>query len=156
MFGWRRKMKYNARQSKQLNDNLKIMVNKKPYPNPDFMLQTCWNYKMCNLYVPWRNGSKILTLKEFLSIVNNESEKILIATQQGAHGYPSSIARYKKIERINNHFGGKLCWNCHRTFDFWGAKGKKVRVNEENSAYVQDVKATIMETFGEIYAYYGS
>ena len=34
-------MKYNARQSKQLNDNLKIMVNKKPYPNPDFMLQTC-------------------------------------------------------------------------------------------------------------------
>ena len=35
-------------------------------------------------------------------------------------------------------------------------RGKKVRVNEENSAYVQDVKATIMETFGEIYAYYGS
>ena len=125
-------MKYNARQSKQLNDNLKIMVNKKPYPNPDFMLQTCWNYKMCNLYVSWRNESKILTLKEFLSIVNNESEKILIATQQGAHAYPSSIARYKNMEQINNHFGGKLCWNCHRTFDFGVQKVKKLELMKKN------------------------
>ena len=45
---------------------------------------------------------------------------------------------------------------CAAFFALGLGKGKKVRVNEENSAYVQDVKATIMETFGEIYAYYGS
>ena len=61
--------------------------------------------------------------------------------------------RYKNMEQINNHFGGKLCWNCHRTFDFWGAKGKKVRVNEENSPMVT---ITIMETFLGRYVHYGS
>tara|TARA_R110001583_G_scaffold16884_4_gene68982 strand:+ start:1479 stop:1928 length:450 start_codon:yes stop_codon:yes gene_type:complete len=147
-------MSNNSKQSKRLNDNLKIEVNKKSYPNPELMLQTCWNYKTCNLYDPWRDKSNKLKLEKFFSIVHNESEKILIATQQGAHAYPSSIATYKNINEINNYFGGKLCWNCHRKLDFWGGKGRKVRVNEENASYVQEIKANIMETFGEIYKYY--
>tara|TARA_R100001377_G_C3171929_1_gene103395 strand:- start:553 stop:1002 length:450 start_codon:yes stop_codon:yes gene_type:complete len=148
-------MTNNSKQSKQLNIFLKDLTNRKLYPNPTYMLHTCWNFKYCALYDKWRDGVDSFTLEKFISIVHNNSDEILIATQQGAHAFPSSIASIKNINTINNEFGGKLCWNCHRTFDFWGAKGSKIRVNEENASYVKLFKEDLLNSFGEIYRYYG-
>ena len=148
-------MSNNSKQSKQLNNNLEIIVNSKSYPNPTYMLHTCWNFKSCALYDKWRDGVDSFTLEKFLSIVHNNPTEILIATQQGAHAFPSSIASDKNINEINNQFGGKTCWNCHRTFDFLGEKGSKIRVNEENASYVKRFKQLVFRSFGEIYKYYG-
>jgi len=148
-------MTNNSKQSKQLNINLENMVKSKLYPNPIYMLNTCWNFKICALYDEWRNGVDVFTLEDFISIVHNKSVEVLIATQQGAHAFPSSIASSKNINEINNEFGGKLCWNCHRIFDFWGSKGSKIRVNEENASYVKRFKELTLLSFGEMYQYYG-
>ena len=62
-------MTNNSKQSKQLNIFLKDLTNRKLYPNPIYMLNTCWNFKSCALYDGWRDVVDSFTLlKHFVSL----------------------------------------------------------------------------------------
>jgi len=148
------KKQNNSKQATKLNKNLKNQIYTKLYPNPIHMLNTCWNYQSCTLYDKWRDGGK-LTLDKFFKIVDEESHMIHVGTVQGAHLYPSSLASDKGINEINNHFGCKLCWNCHKTFDFWGDNGSNIRVNEDNEAFIKQFKFKLLMSVCEVNKYYG-